>query len=620
MKHYLFEGLDRYMRDLKNGNNKKIKSYRNKLNEDLDKSVNNLKEALGKKKLLAFDHFDPGYLYLIDNLTNNQFNELQNTIINSNNWYSDDVSDLKGLWIVGNNDESFSFYSGEKFSTPKEWNDAIYNNVINQIENSEDDWIYIDLIPGDDDSVYTSEERENINPEDYKEYINTIIEDSYVDNDSSSALYLVNFTPSGAKAVSGYLSPIIVTYKEFIDNYSDEEIELTIDNFENWPSKYVDKYVDESLNEDTVKRDGKWVNVGKDGKANSGKFTTKKEADAQRRAMFANGYKGESLEEETNMDKINKYLKSIKEKPITEDKEEEELTNMEMIARILKGKPLPPSRKRIEEPQEPTPVKGPIRDKDGKTNMDKITSLLGESKSNNTKSMNLYESINRGFERLYGDLDSTKPVVSRKQLTEAKSKKYPIKDFLTSHIKDVSAILNNRGMFERDMKKAIVDLLRSSDIPSTQIDKFEYELNNSRNWISTLGTYLTSLKVDNSSKSKNESKEVNKKSLKEYKDLGQDLGEYQKYVDADMKEHGHISKKTMEEIKKAGLSVVKDQYGEYEVIAKEKDHLAKSKNESKKPAPKKKSREEIVEAYRRNLRKRKLAEAMARKREERKNK
>ena len=53
------------------------------------------------------------------------------------------------------------------------------------------------------------------------------------------------------------------------------------------------------INEDTVKtKDGKWANVGKDGKVDSGKFKTKKEADAQRRAMFANGYKGESLEED----------------------------------------------------------------------------------------------------------------------------------------------------------------------------------------------------------------------------------------------------------------------------------------------------------------------------------
>ena len=61
--------------------------------------------------------------------------------------------------------------------------------------------------------------------------------------------------------------------------------------------KKSQKKLEESLNEDTVKRNGKWANVGKDGKANSGKFKTKKAADAQRRAMYANGYKGESLEE-----------------------------------------------------------------------------------------------------------------------------------------------------------------------------------------------------------------------------------------------------------------------------------------------------------------------------------
>lgn len=49
------------------------------------------------------------------------------------------------------------------------------------------------------------------------------------------------------------------------------------------------------LNEDTIKQNGKWVNKGKEG--THGKFKTKKAADAQRKAMFANGYKGESLEE-----------------------------------------------------------------------------------------------------------------------------------------------------------------------------------------------------------------------------------------------------------------------------------------------------------------------------------
>lgn len=59
------------------------------------------------------------------------------------------------------------------------------------------------------------------------------------------------------------------------------------------------------------------------------------------------------------------------------------------------------------------------------------------------------------------------------------------------------------------------------------------------------------------------------KEIKEYKDMGQDLSEYQKWVDYDMKRYHKISDKTMGEIKKAGLSVVKDQYGGYEVIAKE---------------------------------------------------
>lgn len=51
----------------------------------------------------------------------------------------------------------------------------------------------------------------------------------------------------------------------------------------------------EDIKEDTVKKDGKWVNKGKEG--THGEFKTKKAADAQRKAMFANGYKGESLKD-----------------------------------------------------------------------------------------------------------------------------------------------------------------------------------------------------------------------------------------------------------------------------------------------------------------------------------
>lgn len=58
-----------------------------------------------------------------------------------------------------------------------------------------------------------------------------------------------------------------------------------------------------SLKEDTVKRGNSWVNKGKEG--THGKFKTKKAADAQRKAMFANSGKnrnfGENLKEEAKL-------------------------------------------------------------------------------------------------------------------------------------------------------------------------------------------------------------------------------------------------------------------------------------------------------------------------------
>lgn len=53
--------------------------------------------------------------------------------------------------------------------------------------------------------------------------------------------------------------------------------------------------------------------------------------------------------------------------------------------------------------------------------------------------------------------------------------------------------------------------------------------------------------------------------------LGQDLTEYQKWVDYDVKRYGKISAKTEELLRKAGLEVVKDDHGAWAVMAKEKD-------------------------------------------------
>jgi len=53
--------------------------------------------------------------------------------------------------------------------------------------------------------------------------------------------------------------------------------------------------------------------------------------------------------------------------------------------------------------------------------------------------------------------------------------------------------------------------------------------------------------------------------------VGDSISEYQKWVDFDMEKYHKISDVTMNKLKEAGLSVVKDQYGDYEVIADKKE-------------------------------------------------
>ena len=95
---------------------------------------------------------------------------------------------------------------------------------------------------------------------------------------------------------------------EYGNGYSSKEVAKFI--ADEWDECYLadspsyEEEYDESLTEDTVKQNGKWVNKGKEG--THGKFKTKKAADAQRKAMFANGYKGESLEESLGLSKQDK--------------------------------------------------------------------------------------------------------------------------------------------------------------------------------------------------------------------------------------------------------------------------------------------------------------------------
>ena len=106
----------------------------------------------------------------------------------------------------------------------------------------------------------------------------------------------------------------------FLSVWDGDEIELPNGLYaykqdENEDFDVADDIISESLKEDIKKLpNGKWANVGKDGKADSGKFRTKKEATAQMRGMYANGYKGESLEEAIHgKDDLETFLKMAKD-------------------------------------------------------------------------------------------------------------------------------------------------------------------------------------------------------------------------------------------------------------------------------------------------------------------
>jgi hypothetical protein len=74
------------------------------------------------------------------------------------------------------------------------------------------------------------------------------------------------------------------------DGYFDYETENSQEARE-WFDSYNGFEDDDSLYEGTIKTSkGKWTNKGEEG--THGTFDTKKEADAQRKAMFASGYKG----------------------------------------------------------------------------------------------------------------------------------------------------------------------------------------------------------------------------------------------------------------------------------------------------------------------------------------
>lgn len=73
--------------------------------------------------------------------------------------------------------------------------------------------------------------------------------------------------------------------------FTEDSVIFQIGHLDEEDIKGVEKILyEEDINEDTIKQGNKWVNKGDTGETH-GEFKTKKEADAQRKAMFASGWK-----------------------------------------------------------------------------------------------------------------------------------------------------------------------------------------------------------------------------------------------------------------------------------------------------------------------------------------
>lgn len=106
------------------------------------------------------------------------------------------------------------------------------------------------------------------------------------------------------------LNPVKKTFEEYIklcpQGVKAGDVEIT----ENTQSNNTEEEKTESMNEDTIKQGNAWVNKGKEG--THGKFRTKKEADAQRKAMFANKRKGATFGEELNESAYEDFMNEIR--------------------------------------------------------------------------------------------------------------------------------------------------------------------------------------------------------------------------------------------------------------------------------------------------------------------
>ena len=142
---------------------------------------------------------------------------------------------------------------------------------------------------------------------------------------------------------------------------------------------------------------------------------------------------------------------------------------------------------------------------------------------------------------------------------------------LRQHMDELSSIFD-----PNELRNKVIEIVDSSDIADKPVaDKLKKALFSKKSvgaLLSTIATYMTGDKVVKTGKyakaARNESKgKCFKESDEEVKQetIGDKLKKYQMWVDYDMEHYGKVSETTQKIIDEAGLQLIKDQYGDYEV-------------------------------------------------------
>ena len=202
---------------------------------------------------------------------------------------------------------------------------------------------------------------------------------------------------------------------------------------------------------------------------------------------------------------------------------------------------------------------------------------------------NVYKSINEGFLRKYGDLD----VAPKKALKESVEKEKTE----VVEAKEAEKLTGNAAK----LKKAFPELNfgkseLKEDLKEDKIEELKIKIHDNPEAAALVKHILEILEEcedckeeaeeEEEEEAEEETEETEEKAEEEAEgeesnkteiikeDLAQDLTRYQKWVDYDMKKYGRISDITKRALEKAGLELVKDDHGDYEVIAKEDDGKA----------------------------------------------